>query len=99
MKQLTIFDPIADFYHSTSKSPKKRVLEGVKAQSQISLVQALMSDGQARTSLDVQRSLRINLNSARRALTDLYRKFGLIEKLEDGKIESEGMFNHFYRKV
>lgn len=87
------------FHHSTSQSNEERLNESVRANSQTAAIWHLMSDGYKRTSVMVSDSLGLNLNSSRRALTDLMKKFNLVKKLEDGKIERFGGFNHYYLKV
>jgi len=87
------------FHHSTAQTNEERLRETVKATSQTAQIWALMSDGHKRTSVQVSDALKLNLNSTRRALTDLMNKFNLVQKLEEGKIERFGGFNHYYLKV
>lgn len=87
------------FHHSTAQTNEERLNEAVRANSQTAAIWALMSDGNKRTSVEVSDALGLNLNSSRRALTDLMKKFNLIKKLEEGRIERFGGFNHYYLKV
>ena len=86
-----------DFYFSTSETAEQRFREQVRATSQTVAVYELMKDGVPRTSMEVHRRLGMNLNSARRALTDLYRKFELLVKTDLKVMESDGANNHYYQ--
>lgn len=88
-----------DFHHSTAQSNEERLNEAVRANSQTAAIWALMSDGYKRTPVQVLDGLGLNLNSSRRALTDLMKKFNLVKKLEEGRVERFGGFNHYYLKV
>ncbi len=87
-----------DWHKTTSKSKQERVKELKKGKTQKELVKALFLDGVARTSFEAKRVLKMNLNSARRAISNLERD-GYLKKLETGKIEEEGKFNHYYQKA
>lgn len=86
-----------DFYFSTSDTAEQRFREKVRATSQAIAVYDLMKDGVPRTSMEVHRRLGMNLNSARRALTDLCRKFELLVKTDLKVMESDGANNHYYQ--
>ncbi len=86
------------FHHSTAQTNIERLNETVRATSQTAAIWALMSDGNKRTSVMVSDTLKLNLNSTRRALTDLMKKFNLVIKLDEGKEERFGGFNHYYIK-
>lgn len=94
MSQISI-----DFHHSTSKDPLELFKETVSATAQTWKIWQLMKDGRKRTSIEVAAALDLNLNSARRALTDLTKKFKLLRKLEETKVEAFGKPNHYYQKI
>lgn len=99
--QLSMLDQIEESNHwhkSTSASELERQKEQKKGKSQKSVVFELMKDNLPRTSMEVQRCLRFNLNSIRRCLSNLERD-GYLKKLESGVVESEGKFNRYYKKV
>ena len=73
------------FHYSTAQSNIERLNETVRATSQTAAIWHLMSDGHKRTSIEVSDTLKLNLNSTRRALTDLMKKFNLVTKLDEGK--------------
>lgn len=85
-----------DFYNSTAQTNEQRLIESVKANAQTMKIWELMKDGNKRTSVQVSDTLGLNLNSTRRALTDLMKKFNLVTKLDDGRVERFGGFNHYY---
>lgn len=86
-----------DFYSTTSDTAEQRFREKVRATSQTNNVYELMRDGIPRTSMEVSRRLNMNLNSARRSLTDLCRKFELLVKTDLKVMESDGANNHYYQ--
>ena len=95
-----------DFYYSTSTTLEERLKEKVKAGSQTIDVWELMKDGKKRTTIMIRSELqtkhgkKYNLNSVRRATTDLMKKFELITKLEEVQFEPEsGGNNHFYKSI
>jgi DNA-binding CsgD family transcriptional regulator len=88
-----------DFHYPTSVDPEQRFNEMVRATSQSKAIWELMKDGKRRTSIEVADALKFNLNSTRRAMTDLYKKYGLITKLDEMKIEQFGKNNHYYQKL
>lgn len=86
-----------DFFNSTATDNLTRFKEKVKATSQANAILMLMQDGRKRTSVMVADELQINLNSARRALTQLDKNWGLVNKLAEMKLEKFGSNNHYYQ--
>lgn len=85
-------------FYSSQETGEALLNQSVKATSQTVKVWELMKDGKKRTSVEVSDELGMNLNSARRCLTDLMKKFGLIYKLEEMKRERYSALNHYYQK-
>jgi len=102
-----------DYYYSTSENRETRLIESVtgtqtfdifklmqdgkKRTSQTFNIFKLMQDGKKRTSIEVSNELGMNLNSSRRALSDLKDKFDLVSKLDELKVEQYGKPNHYYQ--
>lgn len=86
-----------DYYYSTSQNREARLIESVKAGTQTFKIFKLMQDGKKRTSIEVANELGMNLNSSRRALSDLKDKFDLLSKLDELKVEQYGKPNHYYQ--
>lgn len=87
-----------DFVNSTSQTKEDRFKERVKAASQAKRIYDLLQDGRKRTSVMVADELDINLNSTRRALTQLERYHGVIKRTNEVQKERYGAFNYFYTK-
>ncbi len=85
------------YYYSTSQNREAKLIESVKAGTQTFKIFKLMQDGKKRTSIEVANELGINLNSSRRALSDLKDKFDLLSKLDELKVEQYGKPNHYYQ--
>ena len=85
-----------DYYYSTSENRETRLIESVTGTQTFDIFK-LMQDGKKRTSIEVSNELGMNLNSSRRALSDLKDKFDLVSKLDELKVEQYGKPNHYYQ--
>jgi len=94
-------NPQLDFFNSTAQSKEERFNEKVQATSQAFLIKAFFKVRPIGryTTVDVARSLKLNLNSTRRAMNQLETKWHILEKLEGGQREPStgNKFNHYYR--
>lgn len=96
------------FYSSLSDNPRDLFAEKVKASSQANQIllhfenkQRQLPDGEwfKATTYQIHRETGINLNSVRRAMTDMEDKYGLLTMLTDEPkvMEQAGAWNHKWR--